>query len=196
MPTRRCATSRPRPCTCTKTPDVRDTGERLAFDGTITPPGWGACIAALLKHLPAVEATDLLNTLAPIYKKLLTASTLETDATVARRMRFHRLYVDRKNTLNGDAKLVTPMIEDLREALTRKTFGPIATRFGDELVATADLERGIWRGKPVDLATMDALQKAGNEMTLNRFARRLPDASLRQEARRRVIRVHIAMSAF
>ena len=43
---------------------------------------------------------------------------------------------------------------------------------------------------------MDALAAAGNEMTLTRFAERLPDAGLREQAKRRIIRVHVALSAF
>jgi hypothetical protein len=43
---------------------------------------------------------------------------------------------------------------------------------------------------------MDALAASGNEMTLTRFAERLPDPALREQARRRLVRIHVALSPF
>jgi hypothetical protein len=57
------------------------------------------------------------------------------------------------------------------------------------------VEAGSWQGHPVDVAMMDRLAAAGNEMTLRRFAERLPRADLRQEARRCIVRIHIELSA-
>jgi hypothetical protein len=53
-------------------------------------------------------------------------------------------------------------------------------------------ERGAWAGRTVDLAMIDALFAAGQESTLRRFAGRLPSPGLRDEARRRLIRIHTA----
>src|ERR1043165_5488400 len=54
----------------------------------------------------------------------------------------------------------------------------------------------LFQGRPVDDAMIDALAAAGNEMTLRRFANRPPGAELRDAAKRRLIRVHIQLSAF
>jgi hypothetical protein len=43
---------------------------------------------------------------------------------------------------------------------------------------------------------MDTLAAAGNEMSLTRFAERLPAPDLREQAKRRIVRVHVALSPF
>ncbi len=181
-------------------PDVRfaPTLIKALLDGTVAPAPCGRCIEAYLTHAAPDRADALLEALAPLYRKLLTDPRLETDPVVADRLSvLHRLYVERNPGLQGDPRRVEPMLGDLREALAKsKTLGPVATRFGTELLAAVDLERGQWQGKPVDLALMDSLVAQGVELTLKRFALRLPDPSLREEARRRIVRVHIARSPY
>jgi len=59
-----------------------------------------------------------------------------------------------------------------------------------------DLQRGLWQGARVDVAMLDTLATAGNEVTLRRFQRRLPSAELREAAMRRIVRIHVALSPF
>jgi hypothetical protein len=87
-------------------------------------------------------------------------------------------------------------VAEVRTALAKGKLGPVATHFGQELVSTVDVEQGRWQGHAVDPAMMDALAASGNEMTLTRFEERLPSAELREQARRRIVRVHIALSPF
>src|SRR5439155_3179152 len=108
----------------------------------------------------------------------------------------HQLYVERPHGLDPHADVMRGLLEDLRRAIVGKRLGANAARFGEDLLATIDLERGEWQGRRVDGALLDALAAAHDETLLRRCMDRLPDASLRTEARRRVIRLHIAASPF
>jgi hypothetical protein len=179
------------------TPKLGDALVGALLDGTVPPEPFRRCASALLKGLPQPEASALLDALAPVYEKLLSSARLETDAaTAARLSALHRLYLERKSGLEGDPRLSSALMQSLREVLARNGLGPVATRFGRELLSTAELESGRWEGRPVDTKQMDALAAAGNELTLSRFAQRLPSATQREEAKRRIIRIHIALSAF
>ncbi len=59
-----------------------------------------------------------------------------------------------------------------------------------------DLEKGIWNGQIVDPPLLDTLFARREEATLQLFVDRLPTDDLRTEARRRIVRLHIAASAF
>ena len=98
--------------------------------------------------------------------------------------------------MESHAKVTGPLFVELRRALAAHRFGPVGTRFGQELLQIVDLERGLWEGRPVGVKTIDALYASGDERTLRRFADRLPAPGLRDEARRRVIRLRIAASSF
>jgi hypothetical protein len=106
------------------------------------------------------------------------------------------LYVDRDNGLDGHAAVLGPMFDDLRNALAKQRLRPTAARFATELLVVVDLERGMFEGRPVDVAAIDKIYAAKNERALQVFAQRLPNVTLRDEARRRIIRLHIAASPF
>lgn len=107
-----------------------------------------------------------------------------------------QVYVERKGGLEGHPKLDNAMFDDLRRALGAHRLGPAATRFGEELLATFDLGRGMWSGRAVGPPVIDALFTAGDEKTLRRFVDRLPAPSLRDQARSRVIRIQITKSPY
>jgi hypothetical protein len=60
------------------------------------------------------------------------------------------------------------------------------------MTTTLDLERGRWGQRAIDAAFLDQLAVQHDERLLARIAARLPDATLRAEAKRRVIRLRIA----
>jgi hypothetical protein len=62
------------------------------------------------------------------------------------------------------------------------------------VLATIDLEKGMWDGAPLTATTLDALAAKKDEATLRRVALRVPDEALSKEARRRIVRLHIAAS--
>ncbi len=165
-------------------------------EGKISPPVWGQCVAALLPSLDASNATQLVERILSSEADLL-GSQLETNPSLQAQLTvLHRTYVDRAPGVAASARVLDDVLSKLRPKVTARQLGPIAQRFGDELVVAIDLERSIWSGRVVDTATLDALARDGDEATLLSCARRLPNPALRSEAERRVVRLRIAQSAF
>lgn len=166
-------------------------------DGAISPLVWQRCADALLRSAPAEAAASLLDTVGSSYRKLLRSSALEESPAIQRRLgAMHQLYLDRTIGVGGHAARDQALFSGLRRALAAHRLGPIATRFGEELIATVELERGSWAGRAVDTPMIDALYAAADEKTLRRFLTRLPQPELRDQSRRRVLRLHIAASPF
>ena len=179
------------------TADIRAALVDGMVDGTINPVLWRRCVDVLLKRLPHDEVPPLFDDLGHAYRKILADSDLERNPSLSERLAtLHRLYLDRRAGLDGNPSAREPWLEEMRAALAKGKLGPVAARFAQELVATIDVENGQWQGRAVDAAMMDALAESGNEMTLARFVERLPSAELREQARRRIIRIHIALSPF
>src|SRR4029079_7048122 len=84
----------------------------------------------------------------------------------------------------------------LHEALAGRGTGPYARSRATAMLATLELERGLWGRRIVDVALMEQLVADKSEAVLGWFAARLADPALRAEARRRVIRLRIAASPF
>ncbi len=80
--------------------------------------------------------------------------------------------------------------------MANKRIGPLALHYGEDLLATIDLEKGTWKGHPVTVKTLDELQEAKDSAMLKRFAARLSDPELQTEAKRRLVRLRIAESEF
>ena len=166
-------------------------------DGKINPVLWRRCADVLLERLPRDEIPPLFDELGRAYRKILANSDLEKNPSLAGRLAtLHRLYLDRPAGLDSNPSARASWFEDLRAALAKGQLGPVAAPFAQELVATVDVENGRWQGRTVDAAMMDALAASGNEMTLTRFVERLPSPELREQAQRRIVRVHIALSPF
>lgn len=179
------------------TRDIRAALVDGMMDGKINPALWRRCVDVLVERLPRQEAAPLFDDLVRAYRRNLADSDLERDPSHAQRLAtLHRLYLERPAGLDGNPKVREAMSEEIRVALAKGQLGPVATHFGQELVATIEVENGRWQGHVVDAAMMDALATSGNEMTLTRFVERLPSAELREQAQRRIVRVHIALSPF
>ena len=179
------------------TAKVRTALVRGLVDGRIEPVLWRRCVDVLLKRLPRDEVPALFDDVEHAYRKILVDSDLERIPSLAERLAtLHRLYLERPSGLDGNAGVRESSVADLRTALAKGKLGPVAAHFGQEMVAIVDVESGRWQGRTVDVAMMDALAENGNEMTLARFEERLPSAELREQARRRIVRVHIALSPF
>ncbi len=177
--------------------DAREAFVRGLVDGHVPPEAWRRCANSLLKSGSKDDAASLLDTVGHSYKSLLKNGDLDKMPVLQARLQaMQALYLDRKTGTAGHADVLGPMFDDLRKALDAKRLGPTATKFGSELLVAVDMERGLFRGKRVDDATMDDLARTGDEANLRLFVDRLPDARLRDEAKRRVIRIHIAASPF
>jgi hypothetical protein len=200
------------------TPDLQDALVKGFTEGKIVPALWARCVKRVLRNLPADDAVSFFDRLAREYRTLLRSSAIEKDPQAGERlMTLQRLYLERRNDQNGHPEVIDPLIQELRQDLAKAEArnaeqnkgvfatlvrwftwnpGPVAQGMGREMLASADLDKGQWQGNDVNVAMMDTLTTAGNTMTLERLTRRLPDAALRTEASRRVIRVHIALSPF
>src|SRR5262249_18983057 len=165
--------------------------------GRVEPPIWRSCVDAMLRPADRESAASLLDAIGRSYRKLLADSHFERDpAMQARVAAMHEVYLERTNGVAPHDRVMSELLADLRQALDKRRLGPIAVRYGADLLATVDLERGNLRGRPVDVAVLDQLLAAGDEGQLRRCGQRLPDPGLRTEARRRVVRLHIQASPY
>lgn len=166
-------------------------------DGKVDPELWRHCATTLLRSLPQPDRALLVDAVGRGYRKLIRRSDFETSpAAQARMSAMQRFYVDRKHGLDGNPLVDDKLFAELRLAIGQHRLGEVATRFGQELLEAVDLEHGMWLGQPVTVAVLDSLSASHDEQALQRFSRRLSSAELRDEARRRVIRLHIAASPF
>lgn len=166
-------------------------------DGKIEPQLWRRCLAVALKGLPAKEVPAMFDDLLAAYGRLLDDADLQTDpARAERAFILQRLYLDRAPGLDADPQALASLLDRLRRAMAKNKLGTVARNLAVELLSSVDVEHGNWQGQRVDVPMLDALGAAGNEMTLTRFAERLPDPALRREAQRRLVRIHVALSPF
>src|SRR6185437_2568072 len=84
----------------------------------------------------------------------------------------------------------------VRAALAGHRLDSVASRYANAYSADMEPMRGVRNGEPVTVVTLDELLRAGDDSTLTQYADRLPDSSLRVEAKRRVIRLRIARSPY
>ena len=166
-------------------------------EGKVPPALWRRCIDALAKGLEPADAALLFDRVLRAYANLLEDDDLAGEVLKTDRLNtLHRLYLERPAGLDARPQVREALVAEIAKALARGKLAPLAQSFSRELLETLEVEQGRWQGAPVDLARMDALAQAGNEMTLSRFAERLPSAPLRSEAQRRLVRIHIALSPF
>jgi hypothetical protein len=167
------------------------------YVGRDGPKIWKRCVESLVKGLPKPQAMRLMDAMALTYKKLLKEKTLDEDRHLRARLDvLHQIFLERPNGLGAHKQLMAELTEQLQNALDGQKLGPTAVKFGQDLLDTVELEQGSWQGRPVDARALDKLQQAGNEKLLRRFALRLPDPQLREQAQRRVVRLRIAASQF
>jgi hypothetical protein len=178
------------------TPDERDAFVGGLRDGKIQPTRWKKCARQLAQHLGADDAASLFDATLDAYSSLLHGKLDNDPAAVERAQALQRFYLDRRAGTDAHVPNVQALTSNLREAIDKKKLGRIATQLGQEVLDSIELEHGKYRGSPVDEVTMDRLAADGNELTLRRFAERLPTEQLRDEAKRRLVRIHIKLSPF
>jgi hypothetical protein len=164
--------------------------------GDVHPDLWQRCTMILLESSTPDEASALLDAMAHAYHKLLGRKAVETDeAERAKLEALHGAFLLRRRGTAPHAAAIDGDVASLRDALAKGRLGPVASKFGHEVLTTIDLERGLWNGAPLTVAALDALEKDKDEALLRRIALRVPDESLEKEARRRIVRLHIAASS-
>ncbi len=167
-------------------------------DGQIDPALWGRCVDAALDGATPGDVALLLDAIGKGYRSTIESSVFEGSPPLqARLTAMQRVFVEGPSRSDGHPNLVAqPMLDDVRKALDAHRLGPIAKRFAEEILAIADLDRGRYGGRAVDVAVIDDLYARRNETLLRRFIEHVPSSDLRDEARRRVIRLRIAASPF
>ncbi len=165
--------------------------------GRIEPVMWRRCIELVIKNMPPTQVASLFDELLRAYQSMVKSDHLQSDPAFAERVAtIQRLYLERAEGLDGHPAVTTAIFDDLRGALAKQKLGPVGKSFAEEVIGTVDVTHGNWQGRAVDVPLMDTLAAAGNAMTLERFASRLPQPGLREQAARRLVRIHIALSAF
>ncbi|HEY6033518.1 MAG TPA: hypothetical protein VIV58_04640, partial [Kofleriaceae bacterium] len=146
--------------------------------------------------LPSEERASLLDAMLHAYDDLLDKDLETSPARVERMSTLQELYLARDVGVEAHPAAVASLLAAAKERVAKGKLGSIGTRFATELIETAELEHGTWHGRTVDGALLDELAAAGNETTLKRFSARLPQPQMRDDARRRIARIHIALSPF
>lgn len=162
-------------------------------EGAISEAVFERCTTLALETLPAVHATAMIDRLVLLYEALLSDETLERDHSKHGRLSVvHRRLLERPTQVMPTQGLVEPRLARLRTLLPE--LGPVRRAFAEEVLQTAELEAGRWKGAPVDLGVFDALLASKDERTLLRAARRLPEERLRIEAAKRLVRLRLSTS--
>ena len=99
-------------------------------------------------------------------------------------------------TRSADRETIAALFDAVRVALAKHRLDSVASRYATAYVAAMEPIRGLLNGAPIDTATLDALFRAADDSTLRQYADRLPDSSLRAEAKRRAIRLRIGQSPY
>jgi hypothetical protein len=176
--------------------DARGAGVLVdAFEeGHVPPEAFRRCAEHLLR---SPVGPQLLNRMGAAYRRLVKGAAIETDPGVERRLEaLHALYDQRPQGVSPDPERLRDWNQELSKAVTARRLGMVAGRHAAELLDTFSLERGRWSGAPVTENTLDLIQNRHDEALLQRFADRLPDAELRRKAVQRIVRLHIAASAY
>ena len=177
--------------------DVRDELIAALHDDRLTPAIWGECVTRLIHSADVESARSVFDAVGREYIELLVNGAVERDSLAAKRLFvMHTLLLGRRDDVAPGRETMNNVLGVLRDRLKRGRLGLVATRYASEMVADIELERGMRAGRPVDEAMLDELLRSGDESTLQRYERRLPDMRLRLEAKRRIIRLHIASSRY
>jgi hypothetical protein len=165
------------------------------LDATIPPEVWQRCATTLLASQTPAASASLLDAIARAYRTRVRSSNIEKDVSEqAQLAALHHVLLLRPAGTAPHATAVAGALDELHQALARGRLGPVATQYGQDLLATLEIERGEWQGAPITAATLDALQARKDEGLLRRFAVRLSDPALRLAAQHRIVRLHIAAS--
>lgn len=165
--------------------------------GHVNPELWRRCTDTVLDGASPEEAAVLLDAVAGGYQAVIEDRDLETSlALQLRATTLQKAYVERPTGVDPHPSQLASIVDELRRKVESSRTGTVATRFARELLAIIDLEQGRYGGRPVDVGLLDDLARRRDEALLRRFADRLPSKALRDEARRRVVKLAVAASSY
>src|SRR5262245_4686802 len=177
--------------------NVRDELMAALRDSRLAPSLWSNCVGRLIRSADLESARSIYDAVARDYVEMLVGGSVDRDTLAAERLSvMHLLLLSRRGDVAPHTETMGNRLDVLRDRVVRGRLGPVATRYAKEMIADVEIERGTREGRPVDEAVLDELLRARDESTLWQYERRLPDARLRQQAKRRIIRLHIQASRF
>src|SRR5436305_1364778 len=95
----------------------------------VDPQLWRRCAAALTRSAPRADAVAFVEGAGRLYRKLIQDPYFEAMASQqAKIAALQGWYVERRNGLDARAEIADPLFDELRRALARRIFGPVATR--------------------------------------------------------------------
>jgi hypothetical protein len=179
-----------------------DEGARQALgaafrEGRIAPQLWLRCVAAILRTADESTASAVLGDVLQASLETIEDRNLDFDAGEQARLdALQQLYAERDPGRAAPALRASDVAAALRRDLDSRRLGPAGQPRASDLLALLELERGRWLNHAVDAQALDALLEARDERTLRWAVVRLPDATLRADAKRRIVRLHVRASPF
>ncbi len=161
------------------------------------PSKWAECVHRMLGKMPDELAAVLLDRILHQYVLRIAYPELERDPPIMQQLEIlRRVYTDRQPGKNASDAGRNATLTALRQ-LDDATLSPFGRQARDAALTVLYLERGLLPdGRPVTVESLDELASMQAEEELRIYARRIPDENLRTEAKRRLVRVRIAMSSF
>lgn len=170
----------------------------LLVDGlrarTIRPAVWRACVTQIFGSAGRAVSGALVVAIMRAIPPTLDARVDADPAAAVQVAALIAAYRERPTDVRVRSEEIDALAAHVQQRVAG--LGAVGARHARELLATLDLERGRWQGRSVDAAFLDERAGAGDDATLALFAARLPDAALRAEAARRLVRLRIARSPF
>jgi hypothetical protein len=166
----------------------------LSSDG-VAPEAWGECVARMQRQSAAI-AGPVLGALVPAYLRLLDGADVERSERRRQQLEAaHAALWDRPSEWALPAEATPRLRERLRPRPADAGGERPTAAICAEGLAALEMEAGRAGGGPVTRESLAALEAAGDQRALARLGLRLPDPTLRQQARRSLLRVRIAASA-
>jgi hypothetical protein len=162
-------------------------------DGALAPAAWSACAERILASATAPGQRSLLEAVLAGYSRVLADPAVERDPRVQARLAALAAAYDLRSP---DVRAPDAAAAVMAQLRAPGALGPIARRSAAAMLAALELDHGIWYGRAVDPALIDALAAQRDEAALAVLSVRIPDAALRDTAQRRLIRLRIAASPF
>lgn len=168
--------------------------KRLAAGVTgrsVQPLVWMECIAQLFARCDATRGRHLSAALLKAMRDNLSEKLAKAPH------RFGALvtaYRNRSNRFDTSRRQRARVVADIRRVLP--TLTGAARNHGATALAVLQAESGQYRGQCVTVPLLDKLFGRNDEEALHLLRRRLPDAWLRREAARRIIRLAIRISPY
>ncbi|BDG01495.1 hypothetical protein [Anaeromyxobacter oryzae] len=166
-------------------------------EGKIAPRVWLPCMEALLRSADAETSRALLGDVLQTALDTVEDPHLEFDAGEQARLdALQQLYAERDASRTAPSALTREVGAALRRDLQANRLGPAGRPRAADLVTLLELERGRWQDRAVDAPVLDSLVEAQDERTLRWAVARLPSVTMRTEARRRIVQLHLRASPF